>query len=66
MAVLVDIVTWRSILEQLENVEDNQVLRAAAEDLRALTRGERPAGWKSWAEFEAELDTLEATGALPA
>jgi len=58
-AVIVDMVTWRSVVEQLENIEDNRVLRAAAQDLRTLVRGARPAGWKSWAEFETELDTLE-------
>ena len=65
-AVVVDIVTWRSIIEQLENIQDSEIVRAAAEDLRALARGERPAGWKSWNEFEAELDALEPADALPA
>jgi len=66
MAVIVDIITWQSIVEQLEDIEDNRVLRAAAQDLRTLARGERPAGWKSWDEFEAELDTLAEADALPA
>jgi len=65
MAVLVDIATWRTIIKQLEDVEDGRAVRAAADDLHALARGERPTGWKSWAEFEAELDALEAVDALP-
>ncbi len=65
-AVLVDIATWRAIIEYLEDVEDSETLRAAAADLAALAQGQRPAGWKSWEEFEAELDALEAGGGLPA
>ena len=65
-AVLLDWITWESILAQLEDREDDEVLRAACADLRTLARHERPTGWKSWADFEAELDTREATGELPA
>jgi hypothetical protein len=54
-AVLVDIVTWRAIIERLEDVEDSEILRAAATDLAALARGQRPDGWKWWEEFEADL-----------
>ena len=42
-------------LEQLEGREDDEVLRAARADLRTLARHERPAGWKSWADFEVEI-----------
>jgi hypothetical protein len=65
-AVLVDINVWRAIIERLENVEDTQILQTAVADLDALTQGQLPTGWKSWEEFEAELDTLETAGELPA
>jgi len=65
-AVLVDIATWQRITAYLEDAEDNAILRAAATDLAALAQGQRPDGWKSWEEFEAELDALEATGEIPA
>jgi hypothetical protein len=65
-AVLVDIATWKSIIEQMEDTEDAEIIRVAAADLEALARGERPAGWKSWEMFEAELDALEEAGELPA
>jgi hypothetical protein len=53
-AVLVDIEVWRAIIERLENTEDRQILQAAKADLDALAQGQRPAGWKSWEEFEAD------------
>lgn len=65
-AVLLEWAAWESILEQLEGREDDEVLRAARADLGTLARHERPAGWKSWADFEAELDAREAAGELPA
>ena len=55
-AVLIDLATWKSIIERLEDQEDSDVLREAAADLEALASGRRPAGWKEWHEFEAELD----------
>ncbi len=54
-AVLVDIATWRAIIERLEDVEDSEILQAAATDLAALAQGQRLDGWKSWEEFEADL-----------
>ncbi len=65
-AVLLDWATWKSIVEQLEDNEDNEILRAAMADIQTLARHERPTGWKSWEEFEAELDAQEAAGELPA
>lgn len=65
-AVLVDIATWQRIIAYLEDAEDNTILRAVATDLAALAQGQQPDGWKSWEEFEAELDALEATGEIPA
>jgi hypothetical protein len=61
-AVLLEWAAWESILEQLKGREDDEVLRAARADLGILARHERPAGWKSWADFEAELDAREAGG----
>ena len=66
VAVVIDIVLWRSILKQLENSEDFEALRNAADDIAALIQGKKPAGWKTLDEFEAELDALEAAGVLPA
>jgi PHD/YefM family antitoxin component YafN of YafNO toxin-antitoxin module len=63
-AVLVDLVTWRAIIDRLEDQEDLELLRASAEDLETLARGDRPSGWKTWEEFEAELDALEQAGEL--
>ena len=63
-AVLVDLATWRAIIDRLEDQEDLELLRASAEDLEALASGERPSGWKTWEEFEAELDALEQAGEL--
>jgi hypothetical protein len=65
-AVLVDLATWKSIIERLEDQEDSEILREASEDLKTLTGGDRPAGWKTWDEFEAELDALEQSGEVPA
>jgi hypothetical protein len=58
-AVLLDWATWKSIIEQLETSEDNEILRAAMTDIQMLARHERPTGWKSWEEFEAELNAQE-------
>jgi hypothetical protein len=38
-------------------VVDNQILNEAKSDLKMLAGGSRPVGWKSWEEFEKELDT---------
>ena len=65
-AVLLDWATWKSIVEQLEDHEDNEILHTAMTDIQMLARHERPVGWKSWEEFEAELDAQEAAGELPA
>lgn len=65
MAVLVDIATWQAIIRRLEDMEDVEVLREMAGDLAMLAEGRRPAGWKSWEEFEAELDALEDSGEVP-
>jgi hypothetical protein len=56
-AVLIDIATWQFILERLQDVVDNQILNEAKSDLKMLAGGSRPVGWKSWEEFEKELDT---------
>lgn len=64
-AVLIDIGTWKMILERLEDVADIKILRHAATDLEMLSKGVKPSGWQSWEEFEAELDALEAAGELP-
>lgn len=61
MAVLVDIATWRALIRRLEDAEDMEALRNIVEDLRALAEGVRPTGWKSWEEFELELEALDAT-----
>ena len=58
-AVLIDLATWRSIVERLEDQEDYDALRAVLADLESLAHGQRPKGWKTWEEFEAELDALE-------
>ncbi len=65
VAVIIDFTTWRSLLERLEAVEDIEILRSSSAELEALGQGKRPAAWKSWEEFEAELDALEAVGGLP-
>lgn len=64
-AVLVDIATWQALIRRLEDVEDMEVLRETAEDLAMLAKGRRPVGWKSWEEFEAELDAMEDLGEVP-
>lgn len=48
VAVVVDLVTWRAILERLENMQDLAILRSAARDLALLTAGQTPDDWKSW------------------
>ena len=57
-AVVVDIATWQKIIAYLEDAEDSEILRAATKDLALLAQGQRPDGWKSWEEFETELDAL--------
>ena len=63
-AVLIDIATWQLILERLQDMADNQILSEVLADLKILASGNRPAGWKSWEEFEKELDAQEAAGEL--
>lgn len=55
-AVVLDLAAWQTILAYLEDEEDNEILRRSAADLASLARGERPAGWMAWEDFEAELD----------
>ena len=64
-AVLIDIATWQLILERLQDIADNQILSEVSADLKTLASGNRPTGWKSWEEFEKELDAQEAAGELP-
>jgi hypothetical protein len=64
-AVLIDISTWRIILNYLEDIVDNHLLRQVIDDLKVLAEGNRPAGWQTWEAFEAELDALEQAGELP-
>lgn len=64
-AVLIDIATWQLILEHLQDIADNQILSEVSADLEILVKGKRPSGWKSWEEFEKELDTQEIVGELP-
>lgn len=63
-AVVLDLAAWRAILAYLEDEEDNDILRRSSADLAALARGERPAEWKTWEEFEAELDETPETDEL--
>ena len=65
-AVLVDLDTWRALLARLEDIEDRQLLDAAAPEIAELARGKRPEGWMTWEAFEAELEALETAGELPA
>lgn len=58
-AVVIDLVTWKSILAHLEGLEDSALFDVAEADLEALARGHRPPGWVAWSEFEAELDQPE-------
>jgi hypothetical protein len=64
-AVLIDINTWKMILERLEDSVDHELLRQASADLETLSKGSRPPGWQSWDIFEDELDALEEAGELP-
>ncbi len=64
-AVLVDIATWQALIRRLEDAEDMEVLREMAEDLAVLAESRRPAGWKSWEEFEAEIDAVEDKVEVP-
>ncbi|MBI1879032.1 MAG: hypothetical protein HYR94_12580 [Chloroflexi bacterium] len=63
-AVLIDIATWQLILERLQDIADNQILSEVLADLKILASGNRPAGWKSWEEFEAELEAIEVAGEI--
>ena len=40
-AVLLDWATWKSIIEQLETSEDNEILRTAMTDIQMLARHKR-------------------------
>lgn len=62
----IDLTTWQAILDRLEDQEDFEILRSYQAELAAIGRGEQPKGWKSWDEFEQELDALELAGELPA
>lgn len=64
-AVLIDVATWQMILERLQDIADNQIISQALVELKMLASNNRPAGWKSWEEFEAELEAMEAAGELP-
>jgi hypothetical protein len=64
-AVIIDLETWRSIVQQLEDRDDIEAIRAVSADLDAFRCGRTPEGWLSWEDFEAELDGLESHGELP-
>jgi hypothetical protein len=63
---VIDLETWAAILARLEDLEDAAIVASAAADLEALARGERPSGWVSWSDVEAELEALEAQDDLSA
>ncbi len=63
-AVVIDLATWRAIVAYLEDEQDSEIMREAAEGLASLGRGEHPDGWKTWGDFEAELDALEQADEL--
>jgi len=47
-AVLVDLATWRAILDKLEDQEDFEILRASQAELTALAHDQGQTDWKSW------------------
>ena len=65
VAVMIDIATWESILERLENQDDFAILQSYASDFESMAAGKDPTGWMAWDAFEKELDELESTGVLP-
>jgi hypothetical protein len=64
-AIQVDIETWHALMALVEDNADAEALREAAAAIELLARGERPPGWTSWEEFEAEIDALDQAGGLP-
>lgn len=55
---MIDIATWESILDRLEDQEDFAILQSMRPNLERLAAGERPEGWLSWEKVEKELDEL--------
>ncbi len=66
VAVMIDVATWQTIVERLEDQEDFVLIQSLQSDLKRLAAGETPDGWMDWEEFEKELDALESADALPA
>ena len=66
VAVLVDIGTWQSIMDRLEDQEDHAILSDLQSDLTSLGAGTQPEGWLSWETFEEALDALESADDVPA
>jgi len=61
----IDLASWQAAIDRPEDEEDFEILRFYQADLAALDRSERLKGWKTWDEFEQELDALELAGELP-
>lgn len=64
-AVIIDLETWWTIVQHIEDRDDLDAIRSVSEDLAAFRAGRVPDGWVSWDAFETELDRLEALGELP-
>jgi hypothetical protein len=58
--VLVDLKTWKGILDALEEVDDIAVAREALAKLDAAGGNPEKAGFIPWEKFRAELKRLDA------
>lgn len=54
--VVVDADDWEAMIEWLETVEDVQIARRAAEQLKAAGGDRRRSGWLKWEDVKDELE----------
>ena len=54
--VVIDADDWEAMIEWLETVEDVQIARLAAEQLKAAGGNRQRAGWLRWEDVKGELE----------
>ncbi len=59
---VLDIETWDTLVDWLEDIEDARTVREAMRRLEAAAGDPRRAGLIPWSEAEAELDALDRSG----
>lgn len=55
-AAVVDMPAWEAVLQALEEIEDNQLVRDRLREWRSKT------GWTTWEDFEREIASDDLSG----